>query len=113
MHSLLGINESLAEALQWLVARLAQADLFVLRTFDLQSVRTRALQPDCLQDGQIACDCHMVVLMVYEGENGPAEAPTGGPLCLVAYGIGGRTNFTLEQGVDERLEARIRAALSA
>src|SRR5512133_2579277 len=80
-----------------------QSGLQVIRTFDLHETRVGETTCSCPNHGTEACDCQMVVLLVYGKENLPVS--------LVAHGHNGQTWFSLVEfmgGTNARLEAQIR-----
>lgn len=94
-------------ALQWTKARLTQMGLRVLQTFDLQSARHAPQECPCPHHGTEACDCQMVVLLVYGESNEPAT--------LLLHGNKGQTWVSLiedaQLGVAPKLRKEIRGAL--
>ena len=90
----LEIPQACSQAVDWLIQRLRQGGMDVLRTFDLQSTRHYQDSCQCPQHGKQQCDCQMVVLFVYMAEKGP--------LSIVAHGLGGRTWFSLVDSPQQR-----------
>ncbi len=67
-----------------LTRHLTAAGFHVVRSFDFQ--RARAVHADCTcpHHGTAACDCQMIVLLIY-------ERSTGQPVSLIAHGHDGAT----------------------
>jgi len=101
------IVQSYDEALDWVTSRLNSVGLHVMRTFDLQAARHTHAGCPCPHHGTEQCDCQMVVLLVYGGDNRP--------ISMVAHSFDGRTWFSLvdtpQQRADPRLETAIIQAL--
>lgn len=91
------------EASSWIIARLEGAGLRVYRSFDLRSARAVDNSCACPYHGTEACDCQMVVLLVYEGQGTPAT--------LVLHGHQGRTWMSLVEAPHAGLQASITNAL--
>lgn len=92
------------EASSWISARLERAGLRVYRSFDLRSAHTVESSCACPYHGTEACDCQMVVLLVYEGQGTPAT--------LVLHGHEGRTWMSLVEAPHAGLQASITSALA-
>jgi hypothetical protein len=60
------------DAVAWAANRLEQSGLRPVRTFDLQAARLAHLDCPCPHHGTAQCNCQMVVLLVYQGNNPPA-----------------------------------------
>ena len=75
------------EALLRLEGKLAAANLRVVQTFDLQSARLGLDDCPCPHHGTSACDCQMVILLLY--------GQTGVPATLILHGNGGQTWLSL------------------
>lgn len=107
MRMLLSLDLAFDEALVWLTGRLTAARLRVLRTFDLQDTNGNPAECPCGHTPGEACNCRMVILLVY-GE-------AGHPASLVALGNAERACFSLvdspAQRVEKELEFGIRQAL--
>jgi hypothetical protein len=69
---LLTLDLASEEALRIVAQRLSRAGLRPLRTFDLQGARLAAGDCLCPRHGTAACDCRLVVLLVYGGGSTPA-----------------------------------------
>jgi len=89
------------EALQWTQRRLSRAGLRVMRTFDLGATRARHALDDCQRPfhGMDACDCQMVVLLVY----GKADQP----ITLILHGNGDQSWFSIADNPGQRAEDRL------
>ncbi len=105
------LDSPFAASLQWARRRLSRAGLRVMRTFDLNATRARHEVEDCPcpNHGTEACDCQMVILLVY----GSAESPA----TLVLHGNDGQTWLSIadepRQRLNPKLLAGIRQALNA
>jgi hypothetical protein len=97
-----------SEIVDWAVRRLGNAGLRTQRTFDLRLACSETAPCHCPQP-QAACDCRMVVVLLYLD-----ELP---PLSLVAQGCERRTCLYLDaspgQPCNPRLESLARQALLA
>ncbi|HET6444261.1 MAG TPA: hypothetical protein VFI27_06735 [candidate division Zixibacteria bacterium] len=60
------------EALRWIIQALVDADLRVDTSFDLRTARAAHTGCSCPHHGTAACDCQMVVLLVYGMDASPA-----------------------------------------
>ena len=60
------------EATTWVTTRLEARGLSVTRSFDLRSARAAGGRCTCRSHGTAACDCQMVVLLVYGRQRAPA-----------------------------------------
>ena len=88
--------------------KLARAGLSAVQTFNLSTARLGLHDGDCPNHGTRACDCQMVILLVYGEAHEPAT--------LILHGNDGTTwmsiaNNTLQQ-VDPELILSIRHALA-
>lgn len=83
-------------SVHWLEERLVHAGLRLLRTFDLHAARDGAAGCTCPHHGTAACDCQMVVVLVY--------APTGAPVSLVIHGNDGQSWLSLIDRPDQRAD---------
>ena len=91
------------EALALVQERLALAHLRVAQTFDLQTARVGLEDCPCPHHGTSACDCQMVVLLVY-GE--AAE-----PAALILHGNDGQTWLSLVNTPAQHVDPSIRASI--
>ncbi len=83
----LTINCSCDEALQWSQQQLSQAGWHLVQTFDLQAARAASHTCACPNHGTDACDCQMVVMLVYGTALEPAT--------LILHGSDGQTWLSL------------------
>ncbi|MDO9128511.1 MAG: hypothetical protein Q7U34_01465 [Anaerolineales bacterium] len=83
----LSINCSCDEALQWAKKQFSRTGLRVVQTFDLHTTRLTLEDCPCPHHGTNACDCQMVVLLVY------GSAPE--PATLILHGNDGQTWLSL------------------
>ena len=83
IYPFLSVNHSCDEAIQWANARLIQAGLHPVQTFDLHTARTGLDDFPCPNHGTNDCDCQMVVLLVY--------GDAGVPETLIMHGNGEKT----------------------
>jgi len=103
----LAVNNNCEKTLQWTSHQLQQAGLRSVQTFDLRTARTEMHDCQCPNHGTEACDCRMVVLLVY---GAMAE-----PVTLVLHGHDGQTWLSTPEGptFGSSLKAQIRQALNA
>ncbi len=103
------INSSCDEALQLIQKQLLQAGLQPVQTFDLHTARLGVHACSCPNHGAEACDCQMIVLLVY-GE--VAE-----PATLILHGNDGKTWISVTDNplhrIDGKLMTSIRQALES
>jgi hypothetical protein len=101
------INCGCDQALHKTKAGLAQAGLSTMPTFNLYTARLGFHNCCCPNHGTEACDCQMIVLLVY------GEAPE--PATLVLHGNNGQTWISIAdsalQRPDAKLVSRIRRVL--
>ncbi len=79
----LTMNCSCDEALQWSSKNLEQHGMRVIQTFDLHTARHGLEDCSCPNHGTNACDCQMVVMLVYGEAMEPAT--------LILHGNNGQT----------------------
>jgi len=77
------IEHSCDDALKWSKEQLTRAGLHPIQTFDLHAARIGLHDCPCPNHGTEACDCQMVVLLIY----GDADMPE----TLVLHGNGEKT----------------------
>lgn len=87
LPSFLSFSGPFDEALGWLSDSLSRAGLRVLRTFDLHDARAAIGDCPCPYHGTQACDCQMLVLLIY----GQASLPA----TLILHGSDEETWFSL------------------
>lgn len=96
------------DAVSWLVDKIRQVGLSVIRTFDLKAAVNAQIACPCPHHGTDICDCQMVVLLVYSGV---AE-----PITLIAHGYNHQTWISVvdtpQQRADPSLEAAIRQVVT-
>lgn len=105
MAQMLTLDCSGEEATRWTADKLAVADLQVVTSFDLRTARAAHTDCACPHHGTSACDCQMVVLLVYGRDGGPAT--------LVLHGRDGRTHLSLADTSGQRPHPRLAAAIFA
>lgn len=103
----LSINSFCDQALRLTRAKLAQKGFSTVQTFDLNTARLGLHDCGCPNHGTGACDCQMVVLLVY------GEAPE--PATLILHGNDGKTWISTADThlpqVNQKLIASIQQAL--
>ena len=99
----LSLDGTCDEALQWLSRRLRTAGLRIMRTFDLKGARPPVDDCQCPHHGGQACDCQMLIALVY----GEALQPT----TLILHSNDGRTSFSLVNTPAQQADASIRSAI--
>ncbi len=97
----LEIPQACAQAADWLIQRLRQGGMDVVRTFDLQSTRHYQDSCQCPQHGTQPCDCQMVVLFVYLAGKGS--------LSILAHGHSNLTWFSLVDSPQQRINPYLKA----
>ena len=93
----LAVDSSCETASQWAKTQLLRTGLRIVQTFDLQAARHGLHDCSCPNHGTEACDCQMVVLLVY----GKKEEPS----TLILHGNNGRTWFSLVEDSSEKTNA--------
>jgi hypothetical protein len=105
----LTLGSSGDQALQATKTKLSQAGLSAVQTFNLNTARLGLHDCCCPNHGTEACDCQMIVLLVY-GESGE-------PATLILHGNNGQTWISIADSVlhhgDTRLVIRIRQVLES
>lgn len=101
------VDSSCDQALQRVSAQLSQAGLTVVQTFNLSTARLGSHICPCPHHGTDACDCQMIVLLVY--------GRTPEPATLILHGNDGKTRVSIAdntlQTVDSALITTIQNAL--
>lgn len=92
------------KASTWVSGRLADVGFRVYRSFDLRSASGVDSRCACPHHGTEACDCQMVVLLVYAGQRAPAT--------VVLHGHLGKTWMVLAEAPDAALQTTIVEALA-
>lgn len=103
MAQLLTIDCPCEEAVRWITEALALADLQVATSFDLRTARAAHTEPSCPYHGTTACDCQMVVLLVYGIDAYPAT--------LVVHGRDRRTYLSLADPPGQRPSPKLAATI--
>ncbi len=86
----LSVRHPCDETLQWAKKQLSQAHLRAVQTFDLHAARIGLHDCSCPSHGTDACDCQMIVLLVY----GTAQEP----VTLILHGSDGQTWLSTVDG---------------
>jgi hypothetical protein len=93
------VHESCDAAWQWADQQLIKAGLRPVQTFDLHSARDRLGGCSCPNHGTHACDCQIVVALVYgQGEE---------PVTLFLHGNDGQTWLSTADDLPQRLNTRL------
>jgi hypothetical protein len=93
------IDQPIDEAVGWVVDRISQSGLTVIRTFDLQIARNAHFGSECPYHGTGPCDCQMVVLLIYEENKRP--------VALMAHGYNHQTWFSVVDTPQQRADPEI------
>lgn len=93
----LSVDQTCGEVLHRVKALLSAAGLGSVQTFDLNAARRGLHECTCPNHGTDACDCQMMILLVY------GDAPE--PLTLILHGNNGQTWFSIVE--DSRLSADV------
>ena len=108
MMPLIKLNSTGDEAVSRITDVLHDSSLRVMMSFDSQLTRTSATPAACPHHGTTACDCQIVILLVYDEDGQPAT--------LLAHGQDGETWISLVvapgQRPDAHLESKIKQAIS-
>lgn len=103
----LSIDSSCDQALQMTKTQLSEAGLSAVQTFNLNTARLGLHNCCCPNHGTEACDCQMIILLVY------GEAPE--PATLILHGNNGQTWISIADSASQRgdpqLVTRIRRVL--
>ena len=103
----LSIDSSCNQVLQTTKTHLSEAGLSAVQTFNLNTARLGLHNCCCPNHGTEACDCQMIVLLVY------GEAPE--PATLILHGNDGQTWISIADSASQRgdpeLVTRIRRVL--
>ena len=91
------------KAVRWITDTLKRANLQVATSFDLHTTRPAYTDYPCPHHGSAACDCQMVVLLVYGADSRPAT--------LVVHSSDGRTWLSLIDYPGQRPSPTLRAAI--
>ena len=105
----LSIDSSCDQALQMTRTQLSEAGLSAVQTFNLNTARLGLHNCCCPNHETEACDCQMIVLLVY------GEAPE--PVTLILHGNNGQTWISIAESAVQRgepqLVVRIRRVLES
>ena len=95
------------EAITRVEDALVQTGLRVMMSFDLNYTRASTAAGACLHHGTDACDCQIVIFLVYD--------VNGRPVTILAHGQDGKTWVSLVIAAEQRppssLESKIKKAL--
>jgi hypothetical protein len=108
MMPLIKLNSTDDTAVSRITDALRDNSLRVMMSFDSQLTRTSTTPAACPHHGTAACDCQIVILLVYDKDSQPAT--------LLAHGQDGETWISLVVAPGQRphadLESKIKRALS-
>jgi hypothetical protein len=104
MMPLIKLNCICDQAVSRVTAVLHESELRVMIPFDSQLTRELAIPAVCLHHGTADCDCHIVILLVYEADGPPAT--------LLAYGQDGETWLSLVVAAGQRPPPRLENKIS-
>lgn len=101
------IDQTCEQVQAWVNQQLANADLRVVQTFDLQVARLAHPDCSCPNHGTDECNCQLIILLIYQRK--------GDPAALVIHGQEGKSWLSLvaqsERHTKRRLETAIQRAL--
>ena len=107
LSPLLSIASSCDQALQMIKAHLSEAGLPAVQTFNLSTARLGLHNCCCPNHGTEACDCQLIVLLVY--------GDVAEPVTLLLHGNNGQTWISVADSTSQRgdlkLLTRIRRVL--
>jgi hypothetical protein len=95
----LSIDSSCNQALQMTKTQLSEAGLSAVQTFNLNTARLGLHNCCCPNHGTDACDCQMIVLLVY------GEAPE--PATLILHGNDGQTWISIADSASQRVDPEL------
>ena len=95
----LSIDSSCDQALQMTKTQLSEAGLSAVQTFNLNTARLGMHNCCCPNHGTEACDCQMIVLLVY---GGVAE-----PVTLILHGNNGKTWISIADSASQRSDPKL------
>ncbi len=111
----LSVNQSCAEALHWVDNRIQVAGMESLHTFDLKVAQSSHGECSCPHHGTSDCNCQVVFLLIYHGQNHLKDERGEQPLCLMVHGHDEQTWVYIvdspQQRPDPHLEAKLRQTL--
>ena len=99
----LSIDSSCDQTLQMTKTQLSEAGLSAVQTFNLNTARLGLHNCCCPNHGTEACDCQMIVLLVY------GEAPE--PATLILHGNNGQTWISIAESAIQRGEPKLVASI--
>ena len=103
MSQILSLDSPYDETLRWITETLENVHLQVSTSFDLRTARLAVPDCPCPHHGPAACDCQIVMLLVYGPDDHPAT--------LVVHGCDGRTWLSLTDFPGQRPSPSLRAAI--
>jgi len=80
----------------WTIEILSKIGMQVVPSFDLQVARASQTNCTCPHHGSAQCSCQMVVLLIYQ-DGKP-------PVTLVLHGYDGRTEISLVESINPRVD---------
>src|SRR6266540_6086053 len=95
----LSIDSSCDQALQITKTKLAQAGLRAVQTFNLNTARLGLHNCSCPNHGTEACDCQMIVLLIYGNVAEPAT--------LILHGNDGKTWISIAENTLQRVDKKL------
>ena len=95
----LSINSSCDQTLQVTRAKLSEAGLSAVQTFNLNTARLGLHNCCCPNHGTEACDCQMIVLLVYGGVAEPAT--------VILHGNNGQTWVSIADSAVQQRDAKL------
>jgi hypothetical protein len=97
--------------ISWITQRLTLLGLVVRSSFDLQVAKSVHLGCDCPHHGTEQCDCQIVVLLVYDQDEGPVSlvvhSQDGTTILSMANQLSVLDDKTLAGKIDHALEYQI------
>lgn len=106
MHSIrpfLSSAGSVEETSFRLRRRLGQLGPRVLQTFDIGNARHAASDCPCPHHGDTACDCSMLILLIY--------LDAGAPITVILHGNGGRTWLSMVETAGQQAQGSLQLAI--
>ena len=103
----LALNQTYEQVQAWAGEKLIRAGFRIVTTFDLRIARLAHPECPCPHHGTDACNCQLIVLLVYGKQDEPAT--------LVLHGQDGKTWISLATPIEARsghhLESSVRHTL--
>lgn len=103
MTPLLMLKNGLTDAVQQVTTALQGAGLLIIPSFDSRHTRIEKSDISCPHHGTAACNCHIVVLLVYKSKEQPAT--------LILYGQDDDTWISLAYASGLRPSAALQAQI--